>query len=204
LCNFDEDIEEVDKEIAKLEENVKNNHFQKQEDIQEKVDDFDLAKSSIRKDTLRREWDKPKLKEKIWEKHIQKLRNQRKKCFAPPNIYNTNEQVNSKSMKKGKSKKNKISISKNDNEVQDEKISRLSEIPQNMNPTTSAKKDFSNNFFSMYPPPMYPMQPTFLSTPFYNPFVMHSFRQYAQNIRFDLDPNDTGIDRLEDSKSDTK
>lgn len=199
LCNFEEDIAEIDKEIGDLEEVAKNNQINEHQEIRDKkVVDSDLMETSIRKETLRREWDKPKLKEKIWEKHIQKLRNQRKKCFAPPMLY---ESTNSKKTKRGKGKNINISSNTNIKETQDEKSNVYKLNEENTDMPNSTFSGFSNNFFSMYPPPpppMYTPQSTFFLPPFYNPYA---FQQYTQNLKFDLNSNSKANASCEDGKS---
>jgi hypothetical protein len=200
LCNFEEDIVEIDKEIFELEEVAKNNDVNNPQENEEKIDETDSKKDSIRKDTLKREWDKPKLKEKIWEKHIQNLRNQRKKCFAPPSIYeaaNNKINVKRKNAKEKSNIKNKKMSEDHVDELKGEQKSSSKSFESsqgNKNPLAFGQSNFPNNFFSMYPPPY--MQPTFLAPPFFNAYL---FQQNPQI--FNMNPSVTG--NFEDNKTDT-
>jgi hypothetical protein len=178
-----------------LEEVVKNSDIKNPQEKQEKLDETDSKKDSIRNDTLKREWDKPKLKEKIWEKHIQNLRNQRKKCFAPPSIYEAaNNKINVK--RKNAKMKNKKMSEDHVDEFKDEKKSsfKSSESQGNKNPLAFGQTNFSNNFFSMYPPPY--MQPTFLAPPFFNAYL------FQQNPQI-FNTNPSVSKNFEDNKTDT-
>ena len=112
LCHFEEDIEEIDKELAdfdilsKQNQNAESVQAEKEFDTAKDDEERESTSSAIRKDTLKREWDKPKLKEKMWEKHIQKLRSERKKCFAP--MYETTSNSNYQQTKQKKSKNKKF------------------------------------------------------------------------------------------------
>ena len=118
LCNYDKDIEEVENEIKDLEEKAKNPELYLSQK-NETEENEDVSKKPVKKVILDREWDKPKLskliliiqinliylylrltnnflEEKMWEKHIQKLRNERNKLYAPPKFYENQKKKNKK------------------------------------------------------------------------------------------------------------
>ncbi len=89
LCqNYEQEIEEIEQEILELEEMAKHPEIMEKQlaAAAEAQDDFNSVQMK-KKINFDREWDKPKLKEKFWEKHVEKLRNERKKQFAPPKAF---------------------------------------------------------------------------------------------------------------------
>ena len=61
LCHYDKEIEEIDQEIAELEEIAKNPQLHKPKiETSDSIEDFDATRMK-KKINLDREWDKPKL-----------------------------------------------------------------------------------------------------------------------------------------------
>ena len=150
-----------------------------------KVEESEPSSSTIRKDSLKREWDKPKLKEKVWEKHIQKLRNERKKCFAPPQMYEK-AASNRFQKKQQKNKKSKETIKLIDEDSQQfEEKAKKTKIPS-IATSSIQTNPFSNNFYPMMFPPPPGLMPTMM---FGQPPPPHFFYPFPFQMGYTFPPN---------------
>ncbi|RNA22336.1 coiled-coil domain-containing [Brachionus plicatilis] len=132
---FEKENEEIDKEICQLEKLLEDpNLLDSKNESNEDLENNEFNKPSIQRPILEREWDKPKLKEKMWTRHVDKLRKERNKMFAPPESYVSGQ----KKKKKSKTKIHKIQ----ENEIDREKTA------------TQTEPKFSFNF--PFPPPPIP------------------------------------------------
>ncbi|CAF0714608.1 unnamed protein product [Brachionus calyciflorus] len=153
LCKeFENENDEIDKEILQLEKSLENPElltetFKVTEETV--VDEFKFDKP-VKRNVLDREWDKPKLKEKIWVKHVEKLRAERNKMFAPPETYESNLK-----------KKNKNKKRKNKTQAEDQ----IKEEDQK-NEKNKIQNESFKPYFTFEAPPPPTLAPGFIFPPF--------------------------------------
>jgi hypothetical protein len=105
---------------------------------------------------LDREWDKPKLKEPVWNKLVENMRQERDTDFAPPQNYET------KAKKKSKKKTPEVVRDKNDKTVENKEFN-IPLPPLNFTiPPPNLKIPPPNLMvpppsFMMFPPPPFQM-----------------------------------------------
>lgn len=176
MCPYDKQIEEIDEEIKELEVLVKDPELikarlEQKEKQEEETEEFNSVRMK-KKISFDREWDKPKLskcyerltlelvskfylliEEKFWEKHVEKLRSERQKQFAPPGSYEKKE------AKKSKKKKPK--------ETQKQQELETKNMESRQTEASSSYQYSADQFNYFYPPPLHAFPPgSFMPFPF--------------------------------------
>lgn len=116
----------------------------------------------------------------MWEKHVEKLRKERNKAYAPPSSYNTNKSNEPKKKKKAASKPETVKEEKAETSKAEARTTSTFNIPHlayQFNPLAFAQATGVPFPSMMYPPQMpsqfpsnfYPFMPPPMPFPFFPP-----------------------------------